>query len=61
MAQDALAAATGTHLLDGKALIERRLDRAYLVETLSRLARVPTDVPLGFGTLMEPDDPKLAR
>ncbi len=38
-----------------------RLDRRYLVETLSRLARVPTDVPLGFQTLMEPDDPKLVH
>ena len=37
------------------------IDRAYLVETLSRLARVPTDVPLGFDTLMEPDDPKLVH
>src|SRR5438270_8797779 len=37
------------------------LDRAYLVETLSRLARVPTDVPLGFDTLMAPDDPKLVH
>ena len=37
------------------------LDRAYLVETLSRLARVPTSVPLGFDTLMEPDDPKLVH
>ena len=36
-----------------------RLDRRYLVETLSELAKVPTDVPLGFDTLMEPDDPKL--
>ena len=39
--------------------IERHLDCAYLVETLSRLAQVPTDVPLGWQTLMEPDDPKL--
>jgi acetylornithine deacetylase/succinyl-diaminopimelate desuccinylase-like protein len=38
-----------------------RLDRAYLVETLSQLARIPTDVPLGYKTLMEPDDPKLVR
>lgn len=37
------------------------LDRRYLVETLSRLARIPTDVPLGFQTLMEPDDPKLVH
>ena len=42
-------------------LIDRHLDRAYLVETLSHLARVPTDVPLGVQTLMEPDDPKLVH
>ena len=39
----------------------KRLNRHYLVETLSELARVPTDVPLGFETLMEPDDPKLVH
>src|SRR5215208_2791040 len=44
-----------------EAVVEQHLDRAYLVETLSRLARVPTDVPLGFQTLMEPDDPKLVH
>jgi acetylornithine deacetylase/succinyl-diaminopimelate desuccinylase-like protein len=38
-----------------------RIDRAYLVETLSRLAQAPTDVPLGYETLMEPDDPKLVH
>jgi acetylornithine deacetylase/succinyl-diaminopimelate desuccinylase-like protein len=43
------------------AFIEQRLDRAYLLDTLRRLARVPTDVPLGWDTLMEPDDPKLVR
>ena len=37
------------------------VDERYLVDTLSRLARVPTDVPLGFNTLMEPDDPKLVH
>ncbi|HET7263628.1 MAG TPA: M20/M25/M40 family metallo-hydrolase [bacterium] len=37
------------------------LDERYLVDVLSRLARVPTDVPLGFDTLMEPDDPKLVH
>jgi acetylornithine deacetylase/succinyl-diaminopimelate desuccinylase-like protein len=42
-------------------IIEHGLDRAYLVATLSRLAQVPTDVPLGFDTLMEPDDPKLVH
>ena len=37
------------------------VDERYLVDALSRLARVPTDVPLGFDTLMEPDDPKLVH
>jgi acetylornithine deacetylase/succinyl-diaminopimelate desuccinylase-like protein len=37
------------------------IDRAYLVEALSRLAKVPTDVPLGYETLMAPDDPKLVH
>jgi acetylornithine deacetylase/succinyl-diaminopimelate desuccinylase-like protein len=41
--------------------LERRPGRAYLVDTLSRLARIPTQVPLGFETLMEPDDPKLVH
>jgi acetylornithine deacetylase/succinyl-diaminopimelate desuccinylase-like protein len=43
------------------ALIVDRLDRAYLVETLAWLATVPTDVPMGYETLMEPDDPKLVH
>jgi hypothetical protein len=46
---------------DAFSLVDRRLDRDYLVHTLSRLARVPTDVPLSFETLMEPDDPKLVH
>ena len=46
---------------DTDALVDRYLDRAYLVETLSHLATVPTDVPLGFETLMAPDDPKLVH
>jgi acetylornithine deacetylase/succinyl-diaminopimelate desuccinylase-like protein len=37
------------------------LDTAYLVDVASRLARVPTDVPLGHQTLIEPDDPKLVH
>lgn len=37
------------------------IDRGYLVEILSSLAKVPTHVPLGFDTLMEPDDPKLVH
>lgn len=47
--------------VDPVGLVEAFLDKAYLVETLSRLAQVPTDVPLGFQTLMEPDDPKLVH
>jgi acetylornithine deacetylase/succinyl-diaminopimelate desuccinylase-like protein len=42
-------------------LIERFLDRRYLVETLRRLATAPTDVPLGYETFLEPDDPKLVH
>src|SRR5215207_8358224 len=57
--QDVRGAGGDQRDIDG--LIEQHLDRAYLVETLSRLARVPTDVPLGFQTLMEPDDPKLVH
>lgn len=41
--------------------VDSTVDRSYLVETLSRLARVPTDVPLGYQTLMDPDDPKLVH
>ena len=43
------------------AFIDRNLDTAYLVEMLQALARVPTDVPLGWQTLKEPDDPKLVH
>src|SRR5262245_40450702 len=42
-------------------LVERHLDRRYLVDCLTRLTRVPTDVPLGYETLIEPDDPKLVH
>jgi acetylornithine deacetylase/succinyl-diaminopimelate desuccinylase-like protein len=37
------------------------IDDRYLSETLLKLMAVPTDVPLGTDTLMEPDDPKLVR
>ena len=37
------------------------IDERYLTETLLKLMAVPTDVPLGPATLMEPDDPKLVR
>lgn len=43
------------------ALIDQYLDRSYLVEALLRLAAVPTDVPLGYQTLIEPDDPRLVH
>ncbi len=46
---------------DLKEWVEEHLDTAYLVESASRLARVPTQVPLGFDTLMAPDDPKLVH
>jgi len=42
-------------------IIENNFDDQYLVEVLSRIAQVPTDVPLGFTTLMEADDPKLVH
>jgi acetylornithine deacetylase/succinyl-diaminopimelate desuccinylase-like protein len=41
--------------------IVRALDTAHLVDVASRLCRVPTDVPAGYQTLMEPDDPKLVH
>ncbi len=46
---------------EGAGRIAAFLDTAYLVETLCHLAQTPTDVPLGFQTLMEPDDPKLVH
>ncbi len=42
-------------------IFQQYFERSYLIEKLSQLARVPTDVPLGFETLMEPDDPKLVH
>lgn len=42
-------------------LVDRNLDRSYLAEMASAFAQVPTDVPVGFETLMEPDDPKLVH
>ncbi len=37
------------------------LDERYLVNTLVRLMKIPTDVPLGPETLIEPDHPKLVH
>jgi acetylornithine deacetylase/succinyl-diaminopimelate desuccinylase-like protein len=42
-------------------LIDRHLDVDGMVATLSHLATIPTDVPLGYDTLMQPDDPKLVH
>ena len=39
----------------------RYLDEKYLIDTLIRLIKIPTHVPLGPNTLMEPDDPVLVR
>lgn len=36
-------------------------DQTYLVDTVGRLAQVPTFVPMGYETFMEPDDPKLVH
>ena len=54
-------ASTETKHSDPRIVVDRHLDRAYLVNTLSALAKVPTNVPLGYRTLMEPDDPKLVH
>ncbi|MDP6549077.1 MAG: M20/M25/M40 family metallo-hydrolase [Dehalococcoidia bacterium] len=37
------------------------LDERYLIDTLVELAKVPTEVPMGTETFMEPDDPKLVH
>ena len=39
--------------------VAARLDRDYMVDMLARLARIPTAVPLGYETLIEPDHPML--
>jgi acetylornithine deacetylase/succinyl-diaminopimelate desuccinylase-like protein len=41
--------------------LTQMLDRDYLANTTSELARVPTEVPLGFDTLIDPDHPKLVH
>ena len=42
-------------------LLDEFLDESLLVEAMQRFTRVPTEVPQGYETLMEPDDPKLVR
>ncbi len=41
--------------------IDRYLDRDYFIKILKQLIRVPTQVPLGAETFMEPDDPRLVE
>ncbi|MFQ6030964.1 MAG: hypothetical protein ACE5Q6_26160, partial [Dehalococcoidia bacterium] len=49
-----------TSAMDATAIAER-LDQSYLVNTLTQLAKVPTDVPMGPETFIEADDPKLVH
>lgn len=45
----------------GSGEVAERIDRNYLVSTTSELAKAPTEVPMGFDTLIEPDHPKLVH
>ena len=38
-----------------------KIDERYLIDILVELAQIPTEVPLGSQTFMEPDDPKLVH
>ncbi|CAA9281126.1 MAG: hypothetical protein AVDCRST_MAG93-3201 [uncultured Chloroflexia bacterium] len=50
------------HEQDGtRQIVKQHLDRTYLARTLVRLGRVPTAVPMGSETLIEPDDPMLVH
>jgi acetylornithine deacetylase/succinyl-diaminopimelate desuccinylase-like protein len=42
-------------------LLDAHLDEDLLVELTQRFTRVPTEVPPGYDTLMEPDDPRLVH
>ena len=42
-------------------LLDEFLHEPVLVEMMQRFTRVPTEVPQGYETLMEPDDPKLVH
>ncbi len=41
--------------------VQGHLDRSFFIETLRELIKVPTEVPLGPDTLIDPDDPKLVH
>jgi acetylornithine deacetylase/succinyl-diaminopimelate desuccinylase-like protein len=47
--------------VEARAIITNHLDRAYLLQTLVNLGRVPTAVSMGYQTLIEPDDPILVH
>ena len=38
-----------------------KIDERYLTDILVELGQIPTEVPLGSQTIMEPDDPKLVH
>ena len=42
-------------------LLERHLDAGFVTRTLQELARIPTEVPDGYDTLVAADDPKLVH
>lgn len=42
-------------------VLQQYLDEQYVVNTLVELLKVPTNVPMGTDTLMDPDDPKLVH
>ena len=47
--------------LDQSQVLAAKVDEGYLIDSLIELAKVPTEVPLGSETFMEPDDPKLVH
>ena len=47
--------------LDQSQALAAKVDEGYLIDSLIELAKVPTEVPLGSETFMEPDDPKLVH
>ena len=47
--------------LDRSQALAEKVDEDYLIDALAALAKVPTEVPLGPDTFMEPDDAKLVH
>jgi acetylornithine deacetylase/succinyl-diaminopimelate desuccinylase-like protein len=46
---------------DVRDLVNRHLDEDFVVRTLQALAHVPTEVPVGYDTLIDGDDPLLVH